>query len=118
MKNTQNRPFVEKMPDRYEKFVKRICGADWRHSSMVDLDGGLGVAICKAILDGTHVNLVELARALNTEPDTLAMAYERLSKNGFMKESKLRGDEGLKKGDNFGWCWIAGVAGGATGLGS
>ena len=109
-----NRPFV-KMPDKYEKFVKKICGAEWKHSSVVDLEGGLGVAICKAIIDGQHVNLVKLSEHLGIDTDVLSIPYERLSKNGYMKSGKLSKDEELVRGDLHAWCYVAGTASGITG---
>ena len=118
MSKTQSRPFAEKLPDKYEKFVKKICGSDWKTSSDLDIEGGLGVAICKAIMDGQNTNLSELSNHLNVDSDILAVPYERLSKNGYMKNGRLNADKELVNGESFAWCYVAGIAGGATGLGS
>ena len=107
---------VPKMPDKYENFVRRFCGSDWRTSSQIDMDGGFGVAICKAILEGANINLIELSRILCTDPDTLAPAYERLSMNGYMKDGKIKNDATLSKDEYLAWGSIAGISGGATGV--
>lgn len=107
-----------KLPDKYEKFVRRFCGSDWRVASQIDCDGGLGVAIGKAILDGVSSSLPEIARQLGVDPDFLSAPYERLSINGYMKDGRIQTDLGLKREDKHAWGYLAGIAGGATGLGS
>jgi len=113
-----NRLPIPKLPEKYEKFVKKICGPDWKYSSPLDLEGGLGVAICKAILDGQSINLSELADHFGLDSELLTGPYERLSKNGYMKSGKLDQDGELVKGETLAWCYLAGIASGATGVGS
>ena len=97
----------------YESFIKNVCGGNWRVS---DRDGGLGVAIGKAILDGTHPELFAVAEKLDLNTDLLSMPYERLTKNGYMKSGRIREDRELLNGNVTAWCYLAGIASGLTGV--
>lgn len=111
-----SRPNIPRMSDKYENFIKDICGTEWRTSSSTDVDGALGVAICKAMLDGSSSDLLELSDRLGIDDHTLWNAYDRLAKNGYLKHGRIHSDKALLKGDSLAWCWVAGIAGGATGI--
>ncbi|MFA6088630.1 MAG: MarR family winged helix-turn-helix transcriptional regulator [Candidatus Woesearchaeota archaeon] len=115
-RRTYKSVFVPRMSDKYENFIKDICGTEWRISSSTDVDGALGVAICKSIIEGSGNSLNELANRLGIDEHTLWGAYDRLEKNGYLKKERLLSDKSLIKGDTLAWCYVAGAAGGATGI--
>lgn len=120
------------MRNTYEQVVRVICGDDWASPDKTadERDGGFGVAIIMAYIDGVPCRLQDLSRALDTPPYLLEMAYKRLQMNGlFSSRSWVLNDQDLLSyGDNNlningmykclrAWCFIAGMASGFTGKG-
>jgi len=110
-----NYSFAQRLPQKYERFIEQICGQNWRISGCCEVEGALGVAICKVIIDTKEDDLFAIARHLGLTPDCLKEPYKRLSLNGYMKKNRLIDDEELKNGDTTAWCYLAGTASGATG---
>lgn len=109
---------IPNLPQKYEDFVCRICGDEWRKSSKQDVDGAIGVAICKAILNGEPANTEALSRHLGVHISCLIAPFDKLYKNGMTMRRKLNADKLLVKGDELAWCYVAGMASGFTGVGS
>lgn len=117
------------MKSSYEQVVRVICGDNWSsaESSQDERDGGLGVAMMLAYLQGVPARLTDLARAIDVPPYLLEMAYKRLQVNGlFSPRSWVLTDPLLRMGGNnmrtmyeslYAWCHIAGMASGYTGKG-
>jgi len=111
----------------YEKIVRIVCGGDWNGSSSTpdDRDGGFGIAMVLAYLQGSNSRLGDLSKAIGIPAYSLETAYKRLQINGiFSPRSSILDDPILKFGgsnnDNSSiraWCHIAGLASGYTGKG-
>jgi hypothetical protein len=93
---------------------------------MDERDGGYGIAICLAYLQGVSPKLNDLADAIGTPPYILEIAYKRLQINGiFSPECPLLDARELKMSqaqteDEItqcakAWCHIAGLASGFIG---
>lgn len=107
------------IPELYcEHVVQSVYGDGWRNLPQQDLDGALGIAMCRAILDGCRPELKSLSERLGVSTHFLYQPYERLSRNGFMKGTKISEDPGLTDDLVTAWCYVAGYASGATGIGS
>lgn len=123
-KNTVSRPInrtvntVPNLPQKYEDLVCRICGEDWRRSSKQDIEGAIGVAICKAIMNGESASTEALSRHLGVHISCLITPFDRLFRNGMTVRKKLTQDKQLVNGDDLAWCYVAGIASGCTGVGS
>jgi hypothetical protein len=119
------------MKYKYEQVVKQICGENWETDevSSDERDGGYGVAICLAHLNGAAPKLTELSDYLGTPPQTLEVAYKRLQINGIFSKTctilddqellftKAVTDEELERSHKA-WCHIAGLASGFVGKAS
>ena len=120
------------MRNSYEQQVRVICGDDWSSPDRTadERDGGFGVAIIFAFIDGVPCRLQDLSRALDVPSYLLEMAYKRLQMNGlFSAHTWVLSDRCLLSfGDNKlnideryecirAWCFIAGMASGFTGKG-
>jgi len=108
---------VPDLPQKYEQIIKKVFGPEWRSLSQTEIEGALGIAICKAILVNkrSSFNLDDLSREIGVEAPLLSIPYERLAKNGYMKDGRIKGDQDLLKEDMTAWCYIAGTASGLTG---
>jgi len=109
---------VPKFPKKCEKTIEKVYGSGWRNAHHVETDGVIGLAICKAILETKRTDIQSVSKYLGLSPDDISVPYERLSKNGYMKESKIIGDEEIRSEQTLAMCYIAGISSGATGLGS
>ena len=108
---------IPEIPQKYEQMIKKFFGHEWRSMSQTDIDGALGIAICKAIIlcKRPQVSLDEISKEIRIDVPTLSVPYERLAKNGYMKEGKIKKDKDLIEGQQTAWCYIAGTASGLTG---
>lgn len=106
--------FVPELP--CEGLVKQICGSQWRTLTGRELDGALGVAIVRSVLDGVPPELNRVSSYLGVDRDILLTAFRSLSMNGVFRRASMFKDEGLHRGDDLAWCYYAGYASGATGL--
>lgn len=99
-----------------ESIVVRICGDKWRELPSHDLDGAVGVAIVRSVLDGVSPNLRDLGFHLGVDGDFLRCSFMRLSMNGvFLRDRIYRDRKALNNNDVHAWCQYAGIASGATG---
>jgi len=116
------------MKAQYEKIVRLICGDNWETEEVPsdERDGGYGVSICLACLQGAAPRLGELSEYIGTPPHLLEVAYKRLQINGvFSSYSPILDDKTLmmsraKTEDDMmncmkSWCHIAGLASGFIG---
>lgn len=117
------------MKNSYEQVVRVICGDNWANSEMSqdDRDGGFGVAMILAYLQGVSPRLTDLSRTIDVPPYLLETAYRRLQINGlFSPRSFVLSDPLFHYEGNdpqtmydalYAWCFIAGYASGYTGKG-
>lgn len=116
------------MRDDYARIVTDICGDRWASldSPTDERDGGYGVAMVLAHLNGVRASLNEFSTFLRVPPFVLETSYKRLQLNGiFSPQSFVRGDPLLRgeSSDDYedamachrAWCHIAGLASGYTG---
>ena len=115
MQATSDYISVPRLADKYDQLIRKIYGSDWRHMDPSEVDGAFGIAICKAIMEGVSSDIQSLSDHFDVSIDWLSASYERLAKNGYMKENRLRNDKGLQNEDVFAWSWMAGVSSGYTG---
>lgn len=105
---------ISKLP--CESLVARVIGSDWREFSYNDIDGALGVAIVRSVLDGVRSDLRELESHLGVESGLLRSPFIRLSLNGVFMRSRIHDDrKALNRNELLAWCQYAGIASGATG---
>lgn len=119
------------MRDDYAQIVSDVCTDRWSYSDTPadERDGGFGVAMTLAYLNGTRPNLTDFASALRVPSYALEMAFKRLQMNGvFAPDSPILNDDTLKGVSNRrsrndrmayhrAWCHIAGLASGYCGKG-
>lgn len=102
---------IKKVP--YDNLVSSICGDKWQET---DPDGGWGIVIVKAILDGCFPDLYALSTKLCVNESVLQPAFTRLSLNGMLFRNKIKNDRTALASNNVhAWCQYAGIASGATG---
>ena len=119
------------MKSQYNKIVSLICGDNWETSEVSpdERDGGYGVAICLACLQGYSTRLIDLANAMESHPSDIEVAYKRLQINGVLSyHSPILNDRELKMSRAEtesemdaclrAWSHIAGLASGFIGKGS
>lgn len=119
------------MKFNYDKIVRLICGDNWETDqvSLDERDGGYGVAICLACLQGWNGKFNELGDIIGCPVNLLEVAYKRLQINGvFAYDSPILNDKDLKMSRAVSdedmdrclkaWCHIAGLASGFVGKGS
>ena len=114
-----NKGVVPELREANEQLVRSVCGKQWRSLSSTELDGALGVAIVKSILDGVAEDLGEIASHLGVNRDLLYSAFRNLGLNGVFRENRINKDrEALEDSDPIAWGYYAGYASGATGTAS
>lgn len=102
---------------KYEDFVRRVCGDDWRTVNDAERHGGYGVACVKAFMRGVRPSAADLATHLQVTPDEIATAYNRLNRNGiFSHRWAAKKDAELQRDSEFAWAHIAALASGFLGL--
>ena len=112
-------PKTYPIPEIYcEDIIRMVCGDDWRTLPQNEVDGAIGVAICRSLMDGCNCDIRSLSKFTGIEPKMIHPPLERLSLNGITRPSKLNSDKALKKRDTTAWCYIAGYASGLIGVGS
>lgn len=100
----------------YEEFITKICGEEWRSFSKEEVDGAIGVAIVKSVLDGIAPELNELSSHLGVPKYQLRAAYYALSMNGVFLRDRIHNDKkALESGKAYPWCYYAGYASSLTG---
>lgn len=118
------------MKSQYEKIVRLVCGDNW-HSDEVsadERDGGFGVAICLAILQGCRPKISEISETIGCPPYMLEYAFKRLQMNRVfaMNSPVLSDPQLLMHNANTdeemmscirAWCNVAGLASGFVGVG-
>lgn len=116
------------MKTQYDKIVRIICGENWNSDqvSQDERDGGYGVAICLAVLQGVPCRLNDIGDAIGCNPYYLELAYRRLQMNEVLRaDSKLLNDPELlmnkaRTDEDYmqairAWCHIAALASGFLG---
>lgn len=105
-------------PNDVLEVVKLVYGEDW--SSTVrgnEINGVLGIAIVKSILNGSNIDIDDISRKLRTYSRELSKAFSRLSMNGAMLPHNLSKDtEKLNENDVHTWCHYAAIAAGHVGI--
>jgi len=76
------------MKSQYNKIVSLICGENWETDEVPvdERDGGYGVAMCIAYLQGCSYRLFDLSDFLGVPPQNLEVAYKRLQINGLFSD--------------------------------
>jgi hypothetical protein len=117
---------------KYEKLVSEICGDNWTRASFEEQEGGYGVAMLMAFIEGATPSLPELAKALNIPiSERVSKAYDRMVRSGLFsigfnarKDKELNGigfcsdrDGRIptwsnKDASKSAWCQVAAVASG------
>ena len=107
---------------RYERLIQNVCGDNWRETNRYEVDGALGVAIVKSIVDGVDVDIEEIAYHLNIPKYLLTRAFNnfilagvfqcRTQKDGKIKNRIDLDQRELNSRDVKVWCWYAGCASG------
>jgi hypothetical protein len=106
---------------RYEEFVRKICGEDWKNGEIEEAYGGLGVACIKAYIYGAKPVLNDMANHLGVHPDDLYTPFNRLFRAGaftkwnIKKDKTFLGHLGNEEHDRI-WGHVAGIAGGFVGV--
>lgn len=101
----------------FDAVVRNICGPSWRTLPKPDLDAAWGIAIVKAVLNGTPPRLSSLSDSLRVEPAVIEDAYRRLDLNNVF--AKMVNDRAaLVDNDQLAWGYYGGYACGAIGVGS
>ena len=120
----QNKREEYVLPDDviYEKIIQLVCGENWRDCGKEEIDGAMGVAIVRALMDGVENNVEEIAYHLDIPKFMLSRAYSNLDSGGIFqrhmeKDRKFRDRiesdwKSLKNRDVHVWCWYAASASG------
>jgi hypothetical protein len=112
---------------KYDKEVRYVCGDDWRSQSQEERDGGFGVAMMVAYLQGASPNYEDIASSLGLSPREAAEAsipFRRLQVSGmFSDEFDALSDQALAGNASdvdvrTAWCQVAGTASGWLGTGT
>jgi hypothetical protein len=110
---------------KYENNVKEICGDNWRETDSNERDGGYGVAMMIAFLNGARPNLDDFSRHLKVEISEIETAYRRLQSNGVFTPSYNAKNDPVLLGEHdiepieirAAWAIVAGQASGFVGQG-
>lgn len=108
---------------KYEDYVRKMCGDDWRTVNHEETDGGFGVACMISYMRGIKPTLAELSKHLEVTPDDIKAPYIRLLTNGAFnrerwnakKDPDLLGDNGDIAAERA-WSFVAAVASGFLGI--
>jgi len=108
---------IPRFSNELESFVAKVMECDsWRNLPRFDIDGGLGVAMVKSVLNGCESNLEALSDQLNIDIELLEIPYARLDRNGyFYRKGAIRNDKGLVCDSKTAWGFVAGTASGLVG---
>jgi hypothetical protein len=110
---------------KYENRVREICGDEWRTTEANERDGGYGVAIMVAYLNGARPTLDDMSRHLRVDIEEIEIAFRRLQANGvFLPDYDTRNDLAILEDNSVdpveirtAWATIAGQASGFVGQG-
>ncbi len=107
---------------RYERLIQYVCGDNWRHAHRTEVDGAIGVAIVKSVLEGVDIDPEEMAIHLHAPKYLISRPFSNLAMSGVFqihqdKDGKMRNriesDRKLLESRNIHtWCWYAGCASG------
>jgi hypothetical protein len=105
------------MKSRYEKLVNQFS-PNWVKGDKEERDGGIGMAIVVAYIDGCRPRLSDFARYLGLEISELKDPFDKLLYAGIFSQSfnarkdrALNGDSTRSEGLNA-WGYIYGIAAG------
>ena len=105
-------------PREVREVVELAYGNDWAttvHGN--EINGVLGIAVVKSIVDGINNDTEEIARHLNTYRREIERSHNRLFINGALLPHNLKKDiEKLKANDVQTWCHYAAIAAGHVGM--
>ena len=100
----------------YEKLIEKVFGIQWRTLPEADINGALGVAIVKSVLDGLPPELGEISSHLGVNKETLREPYKNLNMNGIFRRNRIQEDAlALNNEDLFAWSYYAAYAAGIIG---
>ena len=106
---------------QYEEIVEKFCGRNWSNSPD-ERNAGIGVACVLAFIEGTEPKIEDIAKTLKMKENDIEPAMNNLLANGIFgkyfnakKDPVLLGQKTTKEAE-IAWCYIAGIAGGFTGL--
>ena len=118
LKNTLRNNFsVPELNEELEELIQKVYGENWKNLEKTEIDGVLGLLMCKAILNDVPADLYKLSAYLKIDHRDLSLPYERLAKNGYMKLGRIKSDGDLIRENITALCYIAGIASGITGVG-
>jgi hypothetical protein len=107
---------------RYEDFVRKVCGDDWKAVSLEERQGGYGVACMAAFMRNAKPSVNEMANHLGIISDEIYMPFTRLARAGaFNQRWNAKRDKALLShmGDDEAqraWSHIAAIASGFIGV--
>lgn len=117
-----------KMKPDYDDVARYVCGDNWMNTDPDERDGGYGVAMTLAYMNGIPAKLGDMSAEVGVPPFVLETAFKRLQVNGIfchrsplLDDSFLRNEhdksETSKIKTHVAWCNIAGLASGFIGKG-
>lgn len=94
--------------------IELVYGTDWALTVKGnEINGLLGIAIVKSIVDGININFNDIAYYLRIPKWEIDVAFNRLIKSGYLLSHNLKKDiNALKKKDVHVWCDYAAIAAG------
>jgi hypothetical protein len=106
---------------RYERFVQSICGDNWRDCGEAEVNGAMGVAIIRSLMDGVEDDIEVVAYHLGLPKFMLTPAYNNLDTVGVFQprpdptgkviKTRLGWDrKALINKDIETWCWYSAYA--------
>lgn len=106
----------------YEKIIQHVCGEYWRDCNQAEVDGAMGVAIIRSLMEGVENDVSEIAYHLEVPKFVISRAYNNLDTGGVFqrhqeKDKKFRNRiesdwKALKNRDVHVWAWYAASASG------
>lgn len=105
-------------PPEVEEIIELVYGAEWTSTVRGnEINGVLGVAIIKSVIDGVNDDIEDIAAHLNTYRREIERSFSRLNMNGALLGHNLRKDvDKLKENDIHTWCHYAAIAAGHVGM--
>ncbi len=111
---SKKKAFIPELP--CENTVRGYFGDGWRYLPYIEINGALGIAIVKSILDGVKSDIREMSSHLGVDTERLRQPFTMLNLNGAFLHDKIPNDKKvLNANDKHAWGYYAGMASGHVG---